>query len=154
MARFMELLTSGQFATGVAYYEDLYPNDDDNNRIVLSVTVEGQLSIKAIVDTGAPWCIVDPTIVEAVGIDIQETEGSIKKMFIRGIKYDGKLIRMYISIDVNEGETVDVDATVFVPLLRPGEGWWHPNFLGLDGFLNRILFAVDPTENTFYIGTM
>jgi len=45
-----------------------------------------------------------------------------------------------------------VQATFFIPALLPGESWNFPNFLGLDGFLNRIRFAVDPAENIFYFG--
>jgi len=38
------------------------------------------------------------------------------------------------------------------PILKSGQAWSYPNFLGLDGFLSRIRFAVDPTENVFYFG--
>ena len=75
------------------------------------------------------------------------------RLSIRGISYIGKLVRVKIGLRAERGgDDLDVDATVFVPKLRPGVVWPHPNFIGLDGFLNRIRFAVDPSENTFYFG--
>jgi hypothetical protein len=47
------------------------------------------------------------------------------------------------------GRSLEIEATIFVPQLRTGESWPHPNFIGLDGFLNRIRIAIDPDENTF-----
>lgn len=52
------------------------------------------------------------------------------------------------------GEPQEVTATVFVPTLHPDDEWRHPNFIGLDGFLNRIRFAVDPATNLFYFGEL
>jgi hypothetical protein len=45
------------------------------------------------------------------------------------------------------GEPLDVPATVFVTPDWPG-----PNFLGYQGLLQRIRFAVDPESNRFYFG--
>jgi hypothetical protein len=53
-----------------------------------------------------------------------------------------------------EGDDLEIPATVFVPTIPPGETWLHPNFLGLTGLLDRIRFAVDPAENTFYFGPL
>ena len=60
---------------------------------------------------------------------------------------------MRIGLEAERGESLDIEATVFVPILPPGETWLHPNFIGLDGFLNRIRFAIDPEENAFYFGS-
>ena len=52
-------------------------------------------------------------------------------------------------------EIPDIDAlrdANFIPILEPGDVWSHPNFLGLDGFLNHIRFAIDAQENAFYFG--
>lgn len=32
--------------------------------------------------------------------------------------------------------------------------WRRGNFLGYEGFLNRIRFAIDPSDNSFYFGLM
>ena len=39
MARFAETLISGEYATGLTYYEDYYPTQEHLARIVLNVTV-------------------------------------------------------------------------------------------------------------------
>ena len=59
---------------------------------------------------------------------------------------------MMMRLEASLGEDLDVDATVFVPRLEPGDIWNYPNFIGWDGFLNRIKFAIDPTESAFYFG--
>ena len=46
----------------------------------------------------------------------------------------------------------EIEATFFIPKLAPGEVWPWPNFLGLEGFLSRLRFAVDAAENVFYFG--
>lgn len=150
MARFTDMLISGGFATGAAHYEDFYPNEEHVARIVLTITVARLTTVQAIVDTGAPWCIFAPDMVQdsapadyAPGVTL----------LVRGISYPGKLVRMRIGLRAERGgDDLDVDATVFVPTLPPGAVWPHPNFIGLDSFLNRIRFAVDPAENTFYFG--
>jgi hypothetical protein len=40
-----------------------------------------------------------------------------------------------------------VDATIFV-----SPDWHGPNFIGYQGLLQRIRFAVDPETNLFYFG--
>lgn len=71
---------------------------------------------------------------------------------MRGISYRGSLVRATLALQASAGADLAIEATLFVPVLDPGEVWPWPNFLGLDGFLNRIRFAVDPTENVFYFG--
>jgi hypothetical protein len=44
------------------------------------------------------------------------------------------------------------DKILFVPEMEPDEVWSYPNFLGLSGFLDRIRFAVDASDNAFYFG--
>jgi len=59
----------------------------------------------------------------------------------------GTLHRGPIRLHADEGEPLDVDATVFI-----SPDWQGPNFLGYEGFLQRIRFAVDPETNLFYFG--
>lgn len=152
MARFAQLLISGNFATGVIHYEDLYPGQEQSARVVLPVIVEGRLIVHAVVDTGAPWCIIDPETARQVGAVIRADYEPDRRLMVRGTWYEGKLLRMGISLEAEQGNSLDIDATVFVPTLPPGDMWPHPNFIGLEGLLNRIRFAVDPDENAFYFG--
>ena len=152
MARFAQLLISGNFATGMTYYQDLYPGQEQSARVVLPVIVEGSLAVHAVVDTGAPWCVIDPAIVRQIGAGIRADYEPDRWLMVRGTWYMGKLLRLGISLEAERGNGLEIDATVFVPTLPPGDTWPHPNFIGLDGFLNRIRFAVDPRENAFYFG--
>ena len=50
-------------------------------------------------------------------------------------------------LHADEGESLDVEATVF-----QSPDWRGPSFLGYQGLLQRIRFAVDPETNLFYFG--
>jgi hypothetical protein len=59
----------------------------------------------------------------------------------------GALYRGPITIPAEEADPLDLEATVF---LSPD--WRGPNFIGYQGLLQRIRFAVDPEVNLFYFG--
>ena len=61
--------------------------------------------------------------------------------------FRGRLHRGPITLIAETGEPLAVPATVFVTPDWPG-----PNFLGYQGLLQRIRFAVDPASNRFYFG--
>lgn len=154
MTQFTQLLVSGNFARGVTRYRDNYPGEAQIARMVLPVTIEGSVVVHTILDTGSPWCILDPEIADQAGVMTNVGYEPEQKLLIRGVWYRGKLLRMGISLEAQQGHSIQIDATVFVPILSPDEAWPHPNFIGLDGFLNRIRFAVDPAESTFYFGPL
>jgi len=105
MARFAQLLISGHFASGVTRYEDHYSRQEQFARIVLTVTVERYLTVRAVVDTGAPWCILAPETVEQLGIMPRATYAPDERLTIRGISYGGRLLRMKIGLRAEqEGE--------------------------------------------------
>jgi hypothetical protein len=54
-----------------------------------------------------------------------------------------------ITIPADEGKSLDVEATAFV-----SPDWPWPNFIGYQGLLQRIRFAVDPETNLFYFGSI
>ena len=141
------LLGEDRFAQGVTSYSDQY-SDDRHARIVLPIIVEFLVPTWAIVDTGAPWCIFNPAELEP----LQATPLEEAQLRVRGIRYHGFLHRLNIVLEPRVGYRIGVDATAFIPQLRPGDDWPHPNFRGLQGFLDRIRFAVDPAANNFYFG--
>jgi hypothetical protein len=50
---------------------------------------------------------------------------------------------------------MDVDATVFILGPESEESWGDlPSFIGLNGCLERMRFAVDPTSDSFYFGPL
>jgi len=152
MAKFDSVLFDGGFAVGSTIYEDYYQGDDRQNRIVLTITPERKKDspAKMIMDTGAPWCILDPELAETW--DLTSDYAEITKLNIRGEVRLGRLLRTNIILRATRGENLKVEATFFVPFMDTDEAWNYPNFLGLNGFLDRIRFAVDATENAFYFG--
>ena len=60
---------------------------------------------------------------------------------------EGRLCKGWLTLLAEEGESLDLEATFF---LSPQ--WQGGNFLGYEGALERIRFAIDPRENLFYFG--
>lgn len=141
------------FAAGVLIYQDHYPGDaDPTARMVVEVVIGGKF-VSCIVDTGAPWCVLNPRLAQPLIDSGQAEELRTVTYIVRGYAYNGILFRLAIVLEDQSRASITVDATVFVPTVAPGDVWTHPNFLGLSGFLDRIRFAVDPAENAFYFGT-
>ena len=136
------------FATGSSGYVDADPEFPGSDaRIVIRVAIhQFPRPVLAIVDTAAPWCIFQPE----VGFHLQRTFIPAEESVVlstRFGRFGGRLYRGLITLPVDEGEPLDVDATVFI-----SPDWRGPNFLGYEGFLQRIRFAVDPESNLFYFG--
>jgi len=153
MARFDTILFDSGFVTGSTRYDDHYQGDEKQNRIVLTITPEKakHSPVKMIVDTGAPWCVLNPELAEIWDLtSAAEDEAQITNLNIRGEVRWGRLKRAEIILHAMNGEDLTVEATFFVPFMDPDEVWNYPNFLGLSGFLDRFRFAVDASENAFY----
>ncbi|MBI4000481.1 MAG: hypothetical protein HY348_01690 [Nitrospira defluvii] len=58
-----------------------------------------------------------------------------------------RLKRIPVEILADQGESLSVEATVAVL-----PDWHHGTFIGYAGLLERIKFAVDPSDNYFYFG--
>jgi predicted aspartyl protease len=102
-------------------------------------------SVLAQVDTGSAWSILKPEIAEA--INLMNEEGQPERLSTRIGSIDGQLKRTNITILADDGDSMELEATVFVPT-----EWTGGNFLGYGGLLERVRFAVDPQENFFYFG--
>lgn len=80
--------------------------------------------VLAVVDTAAPWCIFEPGVAESLVRNslpiLEQTVLSTRMCLIQGALY-----REMLRIPADEGEPLDVDATVF---LSPD--WRGPNFIG------------------------
>ncbi len=153
MAQFTQKLLGSHFAVGGTHYQDFYPGSEMWARVVVRINIEHCQEAYAIVDTGAQWSVFDPVLVQAFGIDLNSEHESRKIcLMVRGTLYEGRQIRVDVTLKADYGEDLTVDATVFVPTLDPDDVWPWPNFLGLEGLLDRMRFAVDPTENAFYFG--
>ena len=76
-----------------------------------------------------------------------ERNGESATISSRAGKIKGKLVRATTTLVADEGESIEVDSTVFV-----SSDWPEGNFIGYSGFLERIRFAIDPRSNSFVFG--
>jgi hypothetical protein len=152
MARFIDDLRNCNFAAGSMNYLDNYPGELQSAKIVVAVSIFDSAALSAIVDTGAPWCIFDPELIATLGIDGDDGYRPESALNIRGTRYEGVLVRAPLTLLADEGDDLTISATIFLPDWNEGDSWYFPNFIGLDGCLNRIRFAVDPVESVFYFG--
>jgi hypothetical protein len=150
--QFVDDLRACGFAIGAARYSDHLAGYTVAAQIVLPVRVGGIFTTQAVVDTGSTWCILNPDIVAFLSGTVEETYTPAESLVIRGTRYQGRLVRVEIRFQAEVGEDLEVEATAFVPTLAPGEVWGVPDFIGLEGCLQRVRFAVDPGENVFYYG--
>lgn len=136
------------FATGVVRYVDAtktYPAPEA--RIVIPLALKSVAEyVPAVVDTAAPWCIFEPGLARVLAWEFTQLE-SRAALSTRLGKIQGALYRGVIRIPADEGEPLEVEATVFF-----SPDWRGPNFIGYQGLLQRIRFAVDPETNLFYFG--
>jgi hypothetical protein len=129
-------------------YVDAYgesPGVEAQIVIPLAVSLRSK-PLLVVMDTAAPWCIFESEVAFGLTQSLAPLPGQVALSTRFGI-FRGSLYRVEVSLPADEGESLGVDATVFVCPDWPG-----PSFLGYQGFLQRIRFAVDPESNTFYFG--
>lgn len=119
-------------------------------RLFISLQIGG-VTMDGVVDTGAPYLIVNPELAPALGLDHDAHLGRTR-INIRGITTEGALHRLPVTLPATAGEALTFDATVFVPALRHGDLWDLPTFVGWFSCLERIRFAVDPVQEVIYFG--
>jgi hypothetical protein len=136
------------FATGSArYVESRLELTGVEARILLHLSVEPiPRPVLAVVDTAAPWCIFEPEVGNILRQRFSPVQGGVVLNTRLGI-LKGSLYRIPVALPADEGQSLEAEATVF---LSPD--WRGPNFIGYQGLLQRIRFAVDPEENLFYFG--
>lgn len=138
------------FAQGACPYLHRPVADEETNRILLTVKIDG-LDTQAVVDTGAVWLVCAPGIAEVLELD-PEAGMECLPVSIRGARFRGTLHRLRLTLLAEEGESLELEGTAFVPEPDPGQDWPWPSFLGFHGCLERIRFAVNPTTEMFYFG--
>ena len=119
--------------------------------MVLTIRIGGIITTQAILDTGSPWCILNPDMVAILGDLVEETYVPTESLVIRRIYYQGRFARVVIRLLVEAGTDLDVEATALVPILSVGAAWDVLDFIGLEDFLQVVRFAVDPRENMRYV---
>lgn len=141
------------FATGVVGYDSRPATVRETaSRIFLQVEIEGEMT-EAALDTGGVYFICNPSIANHLGLDVRDALEE-KIVNIRGSSVVGNLHRVNITFFADEGQGVEVDVTAFIPNDTREERWAElPCFLGWQGCLERLRFAVDPTKEQFYFGS-
>jgi hypothetical protein len=113
----------------------------------------GKAQIAAVVDTGGAFFVLDPHFATVVGIDRASAITS-ERIQIRGYTQRGTIHRLPLTLLAAEGDPLTFEATAFVPELEHGETWPLPSYLGWQGCLDRIRFAVDPADEVVYFGAV
>jgi hypothetical protein len=136
------------FARGRSRFLDSDGGEEPTPKIFVKVIPgDAPVTLLAQLDTGAAWSVLNGEIADALGF--LEQAGPTVTLSTRSGTVRGKLIRSSLTIVADEGESCEVDATLFV-----SRDWAFGNFVGYSGFLERIRFAVDPGTNDFYFGIL
>src|SRR6266850_7478928 len=142
-------LDGANFSGGRATFEDNLPSVLGRSaRVYVKIAVNGLAEpILVLLDTGAEYSVLAREVAEDVGLDT--ADGQATTIEHRGGSTPGKLIRTTVTMVADEGMSLDVDATVFVP-----DNGWPPgrSFIGYSGFLSHVRFALDPQNNDIYFG--
>jgi hypothetical protein len=102
-------------------------------------------ALLALLDTGSQWCVLAPTVAEALGCVPVEEESL--RLHTRFGSLVGHLERLPIRFHADEGDSSELQATWFI-----SDEWPGPTIVGWKGCLERLRFALDPDENAFYFG--
>lgn len=133
------------FAAGRSYYLDAdpaYPSGDA--RIHVRVAF-GEVLVLALLDTGASWSVLNVEVAE--DLELLDGHGEPLAMSTRIGRIEGNLVRTAATLVAEDGDSVDVDSTVFV-----SHEWRQPTVIGYSGLLERIRFAIDPGTKSFVFG--
>ncbi|MDY7079699.1 MAG: hypothetical protein SXV54_22670 [Chloroflexota bacterium] len=141
------------FTTGVcSYWDQLSREGSETPRIIINIEIEG-LQTQAAVDTGGVYLVCDPEMSDLLDLNPSTSLG-VDTLNIRGSKYQGSLQRIMVKMSAEEGESLDLEVTAFIPRLVPGQEWRLPSFLGLQGCLEFLRIAIDPSVNAFHFGPL
>jgi hypothetical protein len=83
-----------------------------------------------LLDTGASWSIVNSELADELGLF--DRDGEPVDMSSRMGVISGKLVRAVTKLVAEDGESVEVDSTLFV-----SRDWPAGNFIGYSGLLER-----------------
>lgn len=139
----------GSVLVGMSRFLDADPDvASETNRIYVKVAApQRDLTFLAQLDTGAAWTVFGPQITEVLDAD---PVGEAFPLSTRMGSFTGHLARATLRFLADQGDSVDVEATIFISPEWP-EGL---NFIAYTGAFERLRFAVDPRENEIYFGNV
>ncbi|MFH0913624.1 MAG: retropepsin-like aspartic protease [Candidatus Omnitrophota bacterium] len=114
----------------------------EGSHLFVNVLLNGRVSSRLLVDTGASLIVLSPKVAKELNIDIKGIEPDIKLILGDGRQASAKLIRLD-NIDIGEVNAKDVDAAVI---------YKDDAFSGFDGmlgmsFLKLFKFEIDWKQN-------
>ena len=136
------------FAPNAArYYEEDPSLESDQTSIHVEIVINGPIRIStfARLDPATPWVVLNSEWNNALGLGAQGPAECLQTAVGR---MTGTLERYPIVLAAKEGQSLEIDATLFVC-----SDWHRGNFLGYSGLLERIRFAIDPASRLFYFGS-
>ena len=133
------------FASGRSRYHDRDPGHPSETASVhVQVAFDG-VPVLAMLDTGASWSVLNAEVAD--DLELFDRDGETVTISSRMGTVQGKLVRAMTTLVAEDGDSLEVDSTVFV-----SRDWPAGNFIGYSGLLERIRFAVDPQANAFIFG--
>jgi hypothetical protein len=111
----------------------------------------GDAETTAVLDTGGAFLVLDPKFATSIGVGHRDAIAR-DRIHIRGLVQRGTIHRLPMTLLAAKGHHLTFEATAFVPELDHGETWPLPSYLGWQGCLDRIRFAIDPVEELVYFG--
>lgn len=141
------------FATGEARFSSRPALERDRlPRLVVEIQL-GIVTTFAVLDTGGAYLVLAPHVGADLGLTAATALGR-DRISIRGFALEGWVYRVPVTLPALTGEPLTFEATAFVPALEDEERWPLPSYLGWQGCLERIRFAVDPGEELVYFGAL
>ncbi len=140
---------SRPFTAGAAPYYDSPKPGDRTAEPRIYVRVEPAffgMGVLAMVDTGAPWCIFEPSIGQAIQDRLEELPET-RVLDTRLGRFEGRLYLGNVTVLAEQGEDLHIETTIFLCSDWPGG-----NFVGYQGFLDRFCLGLNPHRNIFYFG--
>lgn len=145
----LQRLDGVPFATGRVRYLGQLPEREAATAMIHVKVEPDELGapILALLDTGAAWSVLATDIAE--DLNLLDGAGEAATLQTRLGTCRGRLERVPIVLMADEGESLQVEATVFV-----SREWPDGTVIGYNGLLERVRFAVDPDpeEMFFYFG--
>ena len=140
-------LNGKSFAPNAAHYHEEDPSlESDQTSIHVEIIIQGRTEIATLarLDPATPWVVLNAELTETLGLGADGPDAHLQTAAGR---MKGTLERFPIVLAAQQGQSLEIDATLFVC-----SEWRRGNFLGYSGLLERLRFAVDPATRRFYFG--
>lgn len=148
-----------QFSDGTSFAQGAAPfayrpatEAETSPRVIVDIVI-GDVQTAAFVDTGGVYLLCSREIASRAQLDPNLAIPTPPLKWSRGV-VAGELQRVPITLRAAEGRSLTIEATAFIP--GPAYEWGNdlPCILGMQGCLEKLRFAVDPNDDTFYFGAL